>query len=301
MNSKQIELARKRTELVEKMENLASTAESENRDFTVAEQEKWDNLDAECARITAQIRRIDQAERHKASLQVIQIEDRLASNRQQAWFDPRSKRPLRVFGKGERLTDACESNLLPGGISASDLSLGRYLRGLASGNWDGAEAERELYSASSTSSNTSAGYLVPEVLAAEWIDLARARSVIFRAGAKTVEMTASSLGVAYLKSDPTITTSKGENDEFAESDSTFGLHTLTAKTIGIYCKFSEELWQDAPNLPEIVENVLIRALSGELDRQVLSGSGSQEMSGIVNYPDTNSVDVDGAINWTHFL
>ena len=67
------------------------------------------------------------------------------------------------------------------------LSLQRYLRGMATGEWDGAEHERALAEATVGAG----GALVPAPLSARVIDLMRARTVVMRAGAVTVPMASS--------------------------------------------------------------------------------------------------------------
>ena len=63
-----------------------------------------------------------------------------------------------------------------------DLSFDKYLRGMATADWSGAEHERALAEATTGAG----GALVPSPLSARVIDLARNRTVVFRAGAQTV-------------------------------------------------------------------------------------------------------------------
>jgi len=63
-----------------------------------------------------------------------------------------------------------------------DLSFDKYLRGMATADWSGAEPERALAEATTGAG----GALVPSPLSARVIDLARNRTVVFRAGAQTV-------------------------------------------------------------------------------------------------------------------
>ena len=72
------------------------------------------------------------------------------------------------------------------------LSFDRYLKGLATGNWEGSEHERAL----SEGTLTAGGHLVPTPLSARVIDLARNQTRVFQAGAQTVPMTAQTLKLA---------------------------------------------------------------------------------------------------------
>jgi HK97 family phage major capsid protein len=80
-----------------------------------------------------------------------------------------------------------------------ELSFDRYLRGLATARWDGAEHERALAEATVGAG----GALVPSPLSSRVIDLARNRTVVFRAGAQTVPMTSQTLALARLTSEGT--------------------------------------------------------------------------------------------------
>jgi HK97 family phage major capsid protein len=62
------------------------------------------------------------------------------------------------------------------------LSFDKYLRGMATGRWDDADHERALAEATTGAG----GALVPSPLSARVIDLARNKTVVFRAGAQTV-------------------------------------------------------------------------------------------------------------------
>jgi HK97 family phage major capsid protein len=79
------------------------------------------------------------------------------------------------------------------------LSLQRYLRGMATGEWDGAEHERALAEATVGAG----GALVPAPLSARVIDLMRARTVVLRAGGVTVPMTSQTLALARLTGEGT--------------------------------------------------------------------------------------------------
>ena len=215
------------------------------------------------------------------------------------WIDSRGKK-VNVLSNTQKLADRYE-HLLPDGLRLSDLSAGRYLRAMSLGNWDGAGAEFQICAAAgSTTSNPNAAYLVPNPLSALVVDLARSRSVVFQAGAEVLEMDSSDLTVAKLTGDPTASI-KGENVAFSESEPTFSAATLVAKTLGIYYLFSKELWMDAPNIGDIIQNTLTKALGTELDRQIISGSASQELVGIDLYAGTNSIGSVGSPEWDDIL
>jgi HK97 family phage major capsid protein len=80
-----------------------------------------------------------------------------------------------------------------------ELSFDRYLRGLATARWDGAEHERALAEATIGAG----GALVPAPLSSRVIDLASNQTRVMQAGAQTVPMTSQTLALARLTSEGT--------------------------------------------------------------------------------------------------
>lgn len=148
------------------------------------------------------------------------------------------------------------------------LSVGQYLRSMVIGGKT--EAERRALSAGSDSAG---GYTVPDVLSATLIDLARAQSVVMRAGAQTVPLTSDSNNIARLVTDP-VPGWRAEAGAVAESDPTFGLVQLVPRSLAVQTKVSVELMEDSLNLATELPRVLAAAMAVELDRVALLGSGT---------------------------
>lgn len=160
------------------------------------------------------------------------------------------------------------------------LNLGKFLRGALTGRWEHAEAERR---AMQGQLNTAGGILVPEILAANFIDLARDRSVAFRLGAKTIPMQSDSVIIARAAADPTYSMTQ-ENVAITESTPSFDGINLVAKKLASLVVVSSEIIEDAPNASQVLESMLVNAFAAELDRQILWGSGSEELLGIYGTP-----------------
>jgi HK97 family phage major capsid protein len=156
-------------------------------------------------------------------------------------------------------------------------SLGRVVRAMVTGNRAGLD-DVEI-GALSESVNSAGGYMVPTALAGYAIDLARPMSVIYKAGAQTVEMPTESLTIATLATDPTFTV-VAENAAIPESSPTFASVNLFAKKLATYVKCSRELLEDATNAAGLLESAMARALAVELDRQVLMGTSGSEFNGL---------------------
>jgi HK97 family phage major capsid protein len=160
------------------------------------------------------------------------------------------------------------------------LSFDRYLRGMATGHWDGADHERALAEATVGAG----GALVPAPLSARVIDLARNATRVFQAGAATVPMTAQTLALARLTGEGTPGW-KTENAAItANADLTFDRVTFTARTLTRVINLSLELFEDAdPSAGDVIARSFAAQMALELDRVALRGSGTPpEPQGVRN-------------------
>ncbi|WP_052360051.1 phage major capsid protein [Solidesulfovibrio alcoholivorans] len=176
---------------------------------------------------------------------------------------------VRVLAPGDKLADTCRRDLVDG-IKPEELSLGRVLRGLVTGDWSGAEAEKRSVMSEGTSSL--GGVLIPAPMAAQVIDLARNQAVVFRAGASTVPMTANTLKMCKVTGDMSASW-REENAAITASEMSFDSLSFTAKALAAICSISIELLEDAGNVNGLIENSIAQALALELDRAALFGSG----------------------------
>ena len=180
-------------------------------------------------------------------------------------------------------------NDLPDNAKPREFSLGRWLKGVVTGDWQGADLELATVKtrALGTSDDTAGGYLLPSVVSAEIIDLARAAATFIRAGAQTIPLTDSNKTFPTLEADPTAYW-KDENDTITESAPTFGRILAAPKTLTCLIKSSIELIEDAgPVLDRFLNEVLSRVLANEVDRVAYFGQNSGNLSeplGIWNWP-----------------
>jgi len=160
-----------------------------------------------------------------------------------------------------------------------DLSFDKYLRGMATADWSGAEHERALAEATTGAG----GALVPSPLSARVIDLARNRTVVFRAGAQTVPMTSQTLALARLTSEGTPAW-KSENATITAADMVFDRVTFTARTLVRTILLSVELFEDAdPSSEDVIARSFAGQMAVELDRVALLGTGTPpEPRGVLN-------------------
>jgi HK97 family phage major capsid protein len=159
------------------------------------------------------------------------------------------------------------------------LSLQRYLRGMATGEWDGAPHERALAEATIGAG----GALVPSPLSARVIDLARNATRVFQAGAITVPMTSQTLALARLTSEGTPAW-KSEGANITAADMVFDRVTFTARTLVRLIQLSVELFEDAdPSSEGIIARSFAEQMALEVDRVALLGTGTApEPRGVLN-------------------
>jgi HK97 family phage major capsid protein len=160
-----------------------------------------------------------------------------------------------------------------------ELSFDRYLRGLATARWDGAEHERALAEATVGAG----GALVPAPLSARVIDLARNQTRVFQAGGVTVPMTSQTLALARLTSEGTPAW-KTEGANITAADMVFDRVTFTARTLVRLVQLSVELFEDAdPSSEGIIARSFAGQMAVELDRVALLGTGTApEPRGVLN-------------------
>lgn len=159
------------------------------------------------------------------------------------------------------------------------LDLGKYLRGMVLGEWDDADAERR---AMSEGTQSAGGYMVPTLLVAQIIDLARNRTRVMQAGARIVPMANKTVDVAKWTGDPTAAWHT-ENASITPSDGTLSKVTLTAQALASLTVVSRELVEDAPNTGDELAQAFAAQFALTLDRAALYGSGTApEPRGVKN-------------------
>lgn len=187
-------------------------------------------------------------------------------------FDTRQKETraalqgLQVLERGQSVEQWSREN---GHSTATDANFDNYLRGIATGKWKGADAERAL----AEGTQSAGGYLVPEVLANQVIDLARNQLRVIEAGAITVPMTSQTLRIPRLTGEGTAAW-RLENQALTASDLTFDAVTFKAKSLDRLIVMSRELFEDSdPSASNVIAQAFAAQLAAEIDRVALRGTG----------------------------
>lgn len=181
------------------------------------------------------------------------------------------------------------------------LDFDRYIRGMLTGQWDGAEPERRAMNEGTT---TAGGHLVPTLLSAQLIDLARAQSVVLQAGAQLIPMESQKVDVAKWTGDPTAAW-RNEAASITASDPTLGKLTLTAQSLAALVIVSRELLEDAPLVQSKLLDAFAKAFALKVDLAALRGTGTApEPRGIKNTAGitTTSLGTNGATpTWDNLI
>jgi HK97 family phage major capsid protein len=247
-------------------DGILTRAATEQRDLTPEEL-------AEHTARSVEARELDDRIEQLLADQVAEL--RAASTRTAGPDVPRSP----VLTREQSVYDYLQARGAFDGVDHEHLSFDRYLRGLATARWDGAEHERAL----AEGTIGAGGALVPAPLSARVIDLARNRTVVFRAGAQTVPMTSQTLALARLTSEGTPAW-KSENATITAADMVFDRVTFTARTLVRTILLSVELFEDAdPSSEDVIAQAFAGQMAVELDRVALLGTGTPpEPRGVLN-------------------
>lgn len=120
------------------------------------------------------------------------------------------------------------------------------------------------------------------------VDLARSKSRVVQAGARTIPMPSRDLQIAKVVSAPTPAW-RAENQNITAGKMQFDGVRLHARTLAVLATVPNELLEDAPNAGAILEENLTSELALELDRVALFGTGSaEEPKGLQNWTGINT-------------
>lgn len=288
------QMKEKRAALIRDARAIIVAADAEGRALTADESRQFDAITNEADVLTRKVEAAEaQAEGHRRS-----IEGRLGRGDTDV-----TDRTVALTNE-QRMEDWVAARGLDGGVEdPAALDFGRYVRGIALGDWRGAEAERR---AMSEGTGSAGGFIVPTPLSARVIDKARSLTRVFQAGATTVPMSSQTLKMGRVSGDPTAEW-KAENAAITASDITLEQIEFKAKTLIAQIKASRELVEDAQGLEDVIVNCFAEKLALELDRVALLGSGTgEEPKGLTSYAsgvNVVSMGTNGAAltNWDKVL
>jgi HK97 family phage major capsid protein len=173
------------------------------------------------------------------------------------------------------------------GVETAGLSAGRVIAATLRGDWRDAEAERRVMG---TVPGAVGGFMMPEPISANLIDLARNETVLIQAGALTIPMASKNLRVVKIATDPTAQW-RGEGDTINESDGTFEAINLTAHSLAALVRVNAELMDDVPMFAATLDRMLAASLALKMDYAALYGTGVGMPLGLRGDPNLNEVSM----------
>ena len=170
-----------------------------------------------------------------------------------------------------------------------DGALGEVIKGMVTGKWSNLDLKNVV-------TTTSTGVLIPEILSANIIDLARNLSLFTTAGVPVVPMESNNMTISRVATDPTFSF-KAEGAEATENSFQLDGVELKAKTAYGYAYVSLESINSSKNLDQIIRQVFAQAMANTIDKAFIYGqynstSSSYDTfapSGIMNDTHINSI------------
>lgn len=206
----------------------------------------------------------------------------------------------------DRLTAVLGNRGTPKAEARPSISIQRLFRAISTGDWTGADAERDAVHSDeakrlrtlAATTDTAGGFMVPvNYLGAEFIQLLRANSVAYQAGARRLGgLMGSPVSIPKLTGGCTAYW-VGENATITASDETVGQVQLQPRKLAALVQISNELLALAdPSAEAMVQEDMARTLALKLDLGILKGSGaSGQPLGILNTSGVNSTTATTAI------
>jgi len=188
-----------------------------------------------------------------------------------------------------------------------DYSIVKAIKAMATGNWSGAELEKEASDEiSRKTGKTPRGIYIPSdlrwkrdliqgvagdggnlvatnLLAGSFIEALRANMVVKQAGALFLS---GLVGEVAIPAQNAVNSASwvAENAAVTEVNTTYRQVTMSPKTLGTFTDISRHLMhQSTPAIETIVRNDIIKTLSNEVDKKAIQGTGtSNTPTGILN-------------------
>ena len=177
------------------------------------------------------------------------------------WRNAVTGDPVRIFSNKESVgRDSAKVS----GVSIGEILASKVL---------GLPASPAIQNALQEGTNSAGGYTVPVHTLPQFIDRLRSAMVFSQAGARTMLLDTNVTKIAKITGDPTANW-RAESASIALSDPTFGVLTFAPQSLSCQVKMSRELLMDSVNISDALEVAMLSAMSLELDRACLLGSGS---------------------------
>jgi HK97 family phage major capsid protein len=275
----------RRAQLVGSMREILDRQEAEKRSnpnakLSAEENARFQRIQAEVGEIDVRLGEVrEQVERDERANR---IRRDLGQSTGPSSMDIRSDKRL---GRGQTMRQYMDREIRDQrrGLGASperDFNTGAYLRGMATGKWDGNDYERRAMAEGSVSTG---GAMVPIDLYSDIVDIVRNSCRVMQAGATVVPLDHYVTNVAKLTADPSPAW-RAEGSSITSTGSTFSRLTFTTQTLAAVVVVSRELLEDVPTLGDEISREMALEFALGLDLACLYGAGygSNQPQGVKN-------------------
>lgn len=182
------------------------------------------------------------------------------------------------------------------------LDLGKYVKGVVTGDWTDAEVEKRSMMTSAV------GVIIPQVLSSQIINISRDLSLFASSDVPIIPMASNNLTIARIKNSPTFKFKK-EGEKASESGFELEPVKLEAKTAYGYAYVSLEAIRSSANLGNILTNVFSQAIADCIDKGMLYGQYNDSSSsydtfapkGILNDETINTIAASEKVSYDDFI
>jgi HK97 family phage major capsid protein len=304
------QLINERTQAIEKLEAWVGTIETDGRDMTPEEVERYNTEHEAVGEITNRIERARQLEALRGLTP--------ATDPQPAAGDPQG---------GELPVETVPGTIGLTVKQARQFNILRAVQATIDGDWRGAEFERECSQAVAdslgygprsffvptevlavprpemrqiTKAGDGADLVGTEHMAGSFIDLLRNRAVVGAAGARMLTGLVGDLSIPRMASGTTGYW-VAEDDQVTEANPVIDAVTLTARNVGAHSAATRSmLKQSDPSIQGIIMDDITRTLALAVDLGALHGAGTNEPVGIENISGVGAVTA-GAPTWAKMV
>lgn len=168
------------------------------------------------------------------------------------------------LNKSDKLTDRVKnSNDKEMEALEKDGAFAEVVRGIVTGKWNNRDIKNSV-------TTTATGVLIPEVISAKVIDIARDKSLFGSVGVPTVPMSTNNMSISRVKKDPVFAFKK-EGAEGKETSFELDNVKLKSKTAYGYAYVSLEAIKSSQNLDTILYKAFSEAMAQCIDNGFLYG------------------------------
>ena len=178
-------------------------------------------------------------------------------------------------------------------VIEENLSITKYIRGIALQNWNNAEAEEKIFKALGQDNAAAGGVFVPTTLSNEIIELLKDTAVVrSMPGVQVINLPGDKLKMNSVTDPPVISWGSEAGTIAEDTGLQFGSKELELKKAQVLYKMSRELLDNAnTSVDQIVRTEIAAALALEEDKVFLEGTGGQKPLGFYFNPRVESTTI----------